>query len=90
MNDIKTVLDWTVNKTSLDLFQWIKLHDAWGNLINTRNDMFVRRKYLYGAPIKSYEQFFFGCCTVFLLLLVIVLPILIFSTLNPILQKNFV
>ncbi len=90
MNDIKTVLDWTVNKTSLDLFQWIKLHDAWGNLINTRNDMFVRRKYLYGAPIKSYEKFFFGCCTVFLLLLVIVLPILIFSTLNPILQKNFV
>jgi hypothetical protein len=85
MNDIKTVLDWTVNKTSLDLFQWIKLHDAWGNLINTRNDMFVRRKYIYGAPIKTYEKFLFGCCTVLILLLVIVLPILIFSTLNPIL-----
>jgi hypothetical protein len=85
MNDIKTVLDWTVSKTSLDLFQWIKLHDAWGTLIMNRNDMAVRMKYPYGQPIRSFDKIIFGCCTVFLLILVIILPILIFSTLNPIL-----
>jgi len=85
MNEIKTILDWTVTKTSLDMFQWIKLHDVWGNLVNTRNDMDVRKKYVFGQPIKTWEKIAFGCCSVFGLIMTIIIPILIFSTLNPIL-----
>ena len=66
------------------------MHDAWANLITTRNDMFVRKKYFFGNPIKLYEKMMFGFSIVIILILVIIAPILIFSTLNPILKKNFV
>jgi hypothetical protein len=34
--EMKVILDWTVTKTSLDLFQWFKIDDAFNYLYYNR------------------------------------------------------
>ena len=79
--EIKIVLDWTITETALDLFQWFKLEDAYITLKLVKYQMKVRRALPF--PINFKHKFFFGFCFLIFLLGIIILPILIFSTLNP-------
>ena len=36
LHEIRTILDWTITHTALDLFQWFKLEDSFNNLIVVR------------------------------------------------------
>ena len=82
------MIDWTISKTSLDLFQWIKLDDAYAGLYNCRAEMAIRLEHRFGTQRKFFEKFTQGCCLILILVLIIIAPILIFSTLNPILEIN--
>lgn len=88
LTELKAILDWTVIKTSLDLFQWIKLDDAYANLYLCKAEMAVRKENKPGTARNFWEKCSNGCCLVILLLLIIIGPILLFSTLNPILETN--
>lgn len=88
LTELKAILDWTVIRTSLDLFQWIKLDDAYANLYNCKAEMAVRKENKQGTPRHFWEKCSNGCILVVLLLVIIIGPILIFSTLNPILETN--
>lgn len=88
LTELKAILDWTVISTSLDLFQWIKLDDAYANLYLCKAEMAVRKEAKPGHPRNFWEKCSNGCCLVILLLLIIIGPILLFSTLNPILETN--
>ena len=88
LTELKAILDWTVIRTSLDLFQWIKLDDAYANLYICKAEMAVRKETKPGTPRNFWEKCSNGCLLVVLLIVIIIGPILIFSTLNPILQTN--
>ena len=88
LTELKAILDWTVIRTSLDLFQWIKLDDAYANLYYCKAEMAVRKEKKRGKPRNFWEKCSNGCLLVILLLVIIIGPILIFSTLNPILETN--
>ena len=88
LTELKAILDWTVVRTSLDLFQWIKLDDAYANLYICKAEMSVRKETKPGSPRNFWEKCSNGCLLVVLLIVIIIGPILIFSTLNPILETN--
>ena len=86
--EMKVIIDWTVTATCLDLFQWFKIDDAFNYLYVNQyqnNDRKNRKEF---AQRPWYEKFFQGFCFAFLLILVILAPILLFSGINPIMVKN--
>jgi len=56
MWELKAIVDWTVTKTSLDLFQWFKLEDAYSNLYKTRAEMAIRSQYKFGQARPTFEK----------------------------------
>jgi hypothetical protein len=86
--EMKVIIDWTVTATSLDLFQWFKLDDAFNYLYYNKYIFDHRRSHKKDAQRPWYEKFFQGFCFAFLLILVILAPILLFSGINPIMVKN--
>jgi len=80
--------DWTVTRTSLDFFMWMKLEDAQQDLYRTQRDMMLRRCYPPAAPRPGHEKVLQGGLLLLALFALIVAPIALFSTLNPSLQSN--
>jgi len=73
----------------LDLFQWFKLEDASGNLYATKAEMDMRRnEHKFGQKRPFFDKCAIGCTFAILLILVLVLPILLFSSLNPAVELN--
>ena len=82
--EIRTIIDWTCTKTSIDLFQWFKLEDAYCTLYNTKADMDSRKAdHKFGEHRPLSEKIMFGCCLSTLLILVLLFPIFLFSSMNP-------
>lgn len=90
--EMKYVLDWVCATTSLDMFMWLRLQAI-------ANDLFVckcQSEYLKrdadtlaGKNPQSWVwKFVFGVLTFVGLLVVVLGPALLFSGLNPTLQKN--
>ena len=42
--ELRAILDWTVETTSLSLFEWLKLEDVYAGLCAVRADMNSRRR----------------------------------------------
>ncbi|OMJ84229.1 hypothetical protein SteCoe_14717 [Stentor coeruleus] len=86
--ELRTVIDWTFTKTGLDIFQWFKFEDIQANLFTnqcTQKSISMRSK---GANVLILEKCLYGACALVIMLLFILLPLLIFSTLNPIVEMN--
>jgi len=88
--EVKTFMDWTFTHTALDLFQWLKLEDVYGQLFVTKiaTDAHFQRK--LGDHIDRFSKFTIGFCGITLLLLLILGPLLLFSTYNPLAAGNAV
>jgi hypothetical protein len=86
--EIKTVMDWTFTKTGLDLFQWFKFEDIYSVLFVDKCTHVIRAQLEPGAPIKLSEKCLSGYCVLFCILFIILIPLIIFSSLNPIVDKN--
>eukprot|EP00930_Biecheleria_cincta_P031116 TRINITY_DN21591_c0_g1_i1.p1 TRINITY_DN21591_c0_g1~~TRINITY_DN21591_c0_g1_i1.p1 ORF type:complete len:2145 (-),score=331.07 TRINITY_DN21591_c0_g1_i1:592-6582(-) len=86
--EIRVLTDWTVTRTSLDFFQWMKLEDAQQGLYRTTRDMMMRRWYPPAAPRPASEKILQGGLLLLALMFLIVAPIAFFSSLNPSLQSN--
>jgi len=88
--EIKTFMDWTFTDTALNVFQWLKFEDIYGTLFVskiTSDLLFVRR---LGEKINKISKFTVGFCGIVALLLLILGPLLLFSTYNPFGTDNFV
>lgn len=86
--ELRTVIDWTFTKTGLDIFQWFKFEDVQANLFTnqcTQKSISYRKK---GAHVLMMEKCIYGACALIIMLLIILLPLMIFSTLNPIVEMN--
>lgn len=48
LHELGSILDWTVTKTSLDLYQWMKVEDAWGYLYDKEVDNQSKKQHKFG------------------------------------------
>jgi len=89
-SEVKTFMDWTFTTTSLDLFQWLKLEELHQVLFETKvsSDYKFQRK--LGEKIDPFEKFYLGFCGIFLIILLVLGPMMLFSTYNPVGRENYV
>jgi hypothetical protein len=86
--EIKLGIDWTFTTTGLDLFQWNKFESIYDILFTTNCSMnSINAKKVGKVVTKKYKVGLGGLCS-FGLLLVLVGPLLLFSTLNPTNELN--
>jgi hypothetical protein len=92
--ELRTLLDWAGTRTSLDVWMWVKLESIHNDLFRVQCDMQNRKEYreiLSGKnPQPWYLKLLSGWLYVAAILIIIVAPMLVFSTLNPVLQDNLV
>lgn len=81
--ELKLFLEWTFSATSLDLFKWLKFESVYDLLFITHCAMKVEKKRKIGEMIEKFEKILFGGCGFFIILLILILPLLLFSSLNP-------
>ena len=88
--EMRTSLDWTVSPTSLSLFEWLKLEDIYVGLVSVRAAMAFKRMYPLGAKRGLGSKLGTGALFVALVLLLILGPMFVFSSANPISEPNLV
>ena len=86
--EIKLAIDWAFTPTSLDLFQWDKFENVYDTMYNTYCEMKEFNTYKVGQKIGNFMKFSLGGVFSFILIFILVLPILIFSSLNPLNELN--
>lgn len=86
--ELRTLSDWCFTKTSLTIFQWFKLDDLYGRLFLRKIAFEKMRNRVPGTPNKWTVKFFLGFCFIFFILLVILLPLFLFSSLDPFMNSN--
>eukprot|EP00434_Breviolum_minutum_P021602 symbB.v1.2.019067.t1/scaffold1542.1/size112718/2 len=88
VEEMRVLTDWTITRTSMDFFMWMKLEDTQQSLYRTKRDFTFRRWYPPAAPRPGWEKVLQGGVLLAGLIILIVTPIALFSTLNPSLQSN--
>ena len=86
--EIRTLMDWTFSNTALTIFQWFKFEDIYAQLfINECYQVSMKNK-PHGDPIPKKQKFFMGICGLFTILVIIFIPLIVFSSINPITVPN--
>jgi len=88
LHELRVLIDWTVTATSLNFFMWMKLEDAHHSLYKTTCDMKGRRELSPAQRRPLYEKALQGCLLLSALFLLIVGPIIYFSTFSMFLSPN--
>ena len=86
--EIRTLLDWTFTATTLTLFQWFKFEEIYASLYNTKCDQIDFSEHPRGQKLGKCDKLWKGCCFLVGILLCILAPLIIFSSLNPIVFTN--
>lgn len=86
--ELRTLIDWTFSRTSLNLFQWLKFEDINARLFLTDYEQHSLKRAEDQKEISIFEKFQYGVCSLLGLLLIILFPLLIYSTSNPFIYKN--
>lgn len=86
--EMKVITDWSVTWTCLDLFQWFKLDDAANDLYFNRFQSDTRKRRPEFKERTLAEKISMGVCFAFGLILLLLLPIVLFSGINPIMEQN--
>ena len=81
--EIKLAIDWTFTKTCLDLFQWNKFESTYDILFVTLCQMTAKNKQLVGQKVKVFFKIFMGGLLAFALIIILIIPLMLFSSLNP-------
>lgn len=81
--ELKLTIDWTISPTALDLFKWIKFESVYDLLFSTHCTMIQEKFRDIGEKIGIIEKLSFGCIGFSGLLILLLGPLFLFSTLNP-------
>ena len=87
--EVQQVMDWTVEVTSLDLKSYMNVEDIYVGLCLVRANLYWRR-YLKGKKHPWYNKLSQGATFVAVLIIVLVGPLYLFSSVNPIADPNLV
>ena len=86
--EIKLGIDWTFTSTCLDIFQWNKFESIYDILYTTNCTMTGINSKKVGVEIGKISKIFMGGILSFGLVIVLVFPLILFSSLNPMNQLN--
>lgn len=92
---LKVIMDWAFVKTSLNLFQWFQLEDFQQVFYSSKMNMKALTRSRVGQRVACLKKFCMGWFCQFIILLVIFLPMILFSSLNkmgfvnPIISMQF-
>ena len=86
--EIKLAIDWTFTTTSLDFFQWAKFESVYDTIYLTMCNMKNFKTKPVGLKINTLQKITLGATIWISLILLLILPLLIFSNLNPINEIN--
>ena len=81
--EIKLAIDWTFTKTCLDLFQWNKYESTYDIIFVTFCQMTAKNIQLVGKKVKVFFKIFMGGLLAFALIIILIIPLMLFSSLNP-------
>lgn len=81
--ELKLLIDWSITPTALDLFQWIKFESLYDLMFLTHVSMKADRYLKPGTLISKYMKALLGGCGFLIVLLILLGPLLLFSSLNP-------
>ena len=85
--EINLAIDWAFTPTSLDLFQWNQFENVYDTVYTTYCNMKGYNSSKVGEKI-GFIKVIIGGLLSFLLIIIILLPILLFSSLNPLNELN--
>lgn len=86
--ELRTLIDWVSTETCLTIFQWLKFEDINSQLFINKCVQKSLEEKPQGDPIRRFEKFYMGIASILLLLFIILAPLIVFSTLNPIIEYN--
>ena len=82
LNEIKNIFDWTLTSTSLDLGQWIQFESIYEAIFGTYSDDRDEENVI-GQKIEKARKIQKGGLLSFILISALILPMVIFSSINP-------
>ena len=83
LNEIKNALDWACTTTCLTLFQWNKFEAIYDTIFDTYCDKSDWDDKPIGEKIGLNKKISLGGSLAFILILILILPLILFSSLNP-------
>ena len=87
--EIRATMDWTVERTSLDLASYLQLEDIYTGLCLVRASLYMRR-FRKGKTQPINVKIFQGCGFVLALVGLTIGPLYLFSSANPFYSSNLV
>ena len=85
--EIKLGIDWTFTSTCLDLFQWNKFESVYDILYTTNCAMTGINAKPIGQQVGKLLKILMGGVLSFILIIILIVPLILFSSLNPMNQK---
>ena len=86
--EIKNAIDWTFTHTCLDLFQWNKFEAIYDTIFDTYCEKEEWDEKPIGERVNKTKKFGIGFTLSFGLIFILIIPLLLFSSLNPTNQIN--
>ena len=81
--DIKLAIDWTFTKTSLDFFQWNKFESVYDAVYCNYCAMNAKNIQKVGNKVGKLKKILMGGVLSFCLVFILVIPLFLFSSINP-------
>ena len=81
--ELKNAIDWTFTHTCLDLFQWNKFEAIYDTIFDTYCEKGEWDEKPIGERVSKKKKFGMGFTLSFALIFTIIIPLLLFSSLNP-------
>ena len=83
LNEIKNAIDWTFTHTCLDLFQWNKFEAIYDTIFDTYCEKGEWDEKPIGERVSKEKKFGIGFTLSFGLVFTLIIPLLLFSSINP-------
>ena len=83
LNEIKNALDWTFTGTCFNLFQWNKFEAIYDTIFDTYCEKSEWDEKPVGKRISRKQKYTLGGSLALILLLILIVPLILFSSLNP-------
>ena len=88
--EVKTFIDWTFTKTSLKIWDWFTFETIYADFYGAKVSSEKSKQHEIGDPVGWVNKLIFGFSGLVFCLGLILAPLVIFSSLNPIAEMNLV
>ena len=88
LNEIKNAIDWTFTSTCFNLIQWNKFEAIYDTIFDTYCEKSDWDEKPVGERISRKQKIMIGGSLAFILILILTVPLILFSSLNPTNELN--